>query len=70
MVRAGSLKVSRYPVDTVAGSELQGDADAPEPGMVKGPYVAETYSVARDGDYLVVELPTGVRSQLVSPEGT
>ena len=55
------LKVSRYPVATVAGSELQGDAAAPEPGMVKGPYVAETYSVARDGDYLVVELPARER---------
>jgi hypothetical protein len=27
--------------------------------MVKGPYVAETYPVARDGAYLVVELPIG-----------
>ena len=70
------LKVSRYAVATVTGAELaavaepRDDADPPAPGMVKGPYTAETYPVARDGAYLVVELPTGVRSQLVSPEGT
>ena len=58
------LKVSRYAVNLVTGQDLEGDP--PAPGMVKGPYVAETYPVARDGAYLVVELPTGVRSQLVS----
>ena len=62
------LKVSRYAVNLVTGQDLEGDP--PAPGMVKGPYVAETYPVARDGAYLMVELPTGVRSQLVSPEGT
>ena len=33
------------------------DPPAPAPGMVKGPYVAETYPVARHGAYLVVEMP-------------
>ena len=51
------LKVSRYEVALVAGAELPGDPGAPAPGMVKGPHVAETYPVTRDGAYLVVELP-------------
>lgn len=59
------LRVNRYAVATVTGAdlasraELQDDADAPAAGMVKGPYVAETYPVTRDGAYLVVELPGG-----------
>ena len=53
------LKVSRYEVELVAGAELPADPAAPAAGMVKGPYVAETYPVARDGAYLVVELPIG-----------
>ena len=63
------LRVSRYAVATVAGADLvagtgdQDDADAPAPGMVKGPYVAETYPVQRDGAYLVVELPSGERAR-------
>ena len=61
------LKVSRYAVDLVAGTDLPADPSAPEPGMVKGPYVAETYPVARDGAYLVVELPTGERPARSDP---
>ena len=63
------LRVSRYAVATVAGADLvagtgdQDDAGAPAPGMVKGPYVAETYPVERDGAYLVVELPSGERAR-------
>ena len=63
------LRVSRYAVATVAGAELaagaqpRADASAPAPGMVKGPYVAETYPVERDGAYLVVELPGGERGR-------
>jgi hypothetical protein len=49
--------VSRYEVALVAGTELPADPEAPAPGMVKGPYVAETYPVAQAGAYLVVELP-------------
>ena len=48
----------------VAGAETAdaeaphvGDSDAPVPGMVKGPYTAETYPVTREGEYLVVEIP-------------
>ena len=51
------LKVSRYEVALMAGTELPADPEAPAPGMVKGPYVAETYPVAQAGAYLVVELP-------------
>ena len=60
----------RYEVETVAGEELAEAAEAPEaattaiedpeapaPGMVKGPYTAETYPVTREGEYLVVEIP-------------
>lgn len=54
------LKVSRYEVSLVAAAELGGAelaGDPPAPGLVKGPYVAETYPVAREGARLVVELP-------------
>lgn len=54
------LRVRRYEVETVAGEELAEaaeDPDAPAPGMVKGPYTAETYPVTREGEYLVVEMP-------------
>jgi len=66
------LRVNRYAVATVTGADLvsgadtQGDADAPAPGMVKGPYTAETYPVKRDGAYLVVELSTGGRPTRVA----
>ena len=64
------LRVRRYEVETVAGEELAeataaaeaattaiDDPEAPAPGMVKGPYTAETYPVTREGEYLVVEIP-------------
>ena len=64
------LRVRRYEVETVAGEELAEassapevatvsieDPEAPAPGMVKGPYTAETYPVRREGEYLVVEIP-------------
>ncbi len=63
------LRVRRYEVETVAGEELAEvaeaattattaieDPEAPAPGMVKGPYTAETYPVTREGEYLVVEI--------------
>jgi nitrite reductase/ring-hydroxylating ferredoxin subunit len=33
------------------------DSDAPSPGLQKGPYVAETYPVSVDEEYVVVEIP-------------
>ena len=53
------LRVRRYDVDTEHGADLsaiEADTDSPTAGMVKGPYVAETYPVEADGDYLVVEV--------------
>ena len=32
------------------------DGDAPAEGMVKGPYVAESFPVSLDGQYVVVEM--------------
>ncbi len=42
----------------VSDAAALGDPDAPAPGLVRGPYVAETYPVSRDGEYLVVEIPS------------
>ena len=71
------LRVNRYAVATVAGADLVSGADpdkdanagAPAPGMVKGPYVAETYPVERDGAYVVVEI-TAPPLHMVSTGGT
>ena len=52
------LAVRSYEVSVVAGDELEADPQAPVPGRVKGPYTAETYPVSRQGEYLVVELPS------------
>jgi nitrite reductase/ring-hydroxylating ferredoxin subunit len=49
------LRVRRYDVSVEAGAELAAEA-APAPGMVRGPYQAETYPVTTDGQYLVVEV--------------
>jgi 3-phenylpropionate/trans-cinnamate dioxygenase ferredoxin subunit len=43
-------------IDPVPGPVGPGSPDAPAPGMVKGPYLAETYPVTREGEYLVVEI--------------
>ena len=75
------LRVRRYEVETVAGEELAEaaeaaspppeDPDAPAPGMVKGPYTAETYPVTREGEYVVVEIPsrqaTGATGPMLRP---
>ena len=50
------LAVRRYDVSVVEGRELEADPRAPAPGMVRGPYVAETYPVSRQGAYLVIDL--------------
>lgn len=59
------LRVRTYEAHVEAGSQIVGDADdavstdpsAPA-GRVKGPYVAETYPVSREGEYVVVEIGT------------
>ena len=49
------LRVKRYDVEVVDPQEVL-DPDAPAPGLVKGPYLAESYPVTREGEYLVVEI--------------
>jgi 3-phenylpropionate/trans-cinnamate dioxygenase ferredoxin subunit len=63
------LRVRSYDVTIASGSDILGtdesaaDCSAPAPaaaiaaGMVRGPYVAETYPVSVDGRYVVVEVP-------------
>jgi nitrite reductase/ring-hydroxylating ferredoxin subunit len=55
LVAEGSTLVAEAPTEAPAES----DPDAPVPGLVKGPYVAETYEVSTDGQYVVVEIPDG-----------
>jgi 3-phenylpropionate/trans-cinnamate dioxygenase ferredoxin subunit len=50
-------RVRRYPVAVEPGRVLVEDPDAPAPGLVKGPFVAETYPVSIDESYVVVEIP-------------
>ena len=45
-------RVKAYPVAVVPGRSLP----PPAPGLEPGPYVAETYPVSVEADYLVVEL--------------
>lgn len=57
------LRVRSYEVSVVDGEDLEVPAAGPprdgppRKGMVKGPYVAETYPVTQEGPYLVVEMP-------------
>lgn len=46
------LRVRSYEVEVVSDP----DPSAPGPGLVKGPYLAETYPVSREGEYLVIEV--------------
>lgn len=54
-------RVRSYHVDVVPGSvltdEATHEADAPGPGLVRGPYIAETYPVSIEQEYIVVEVP-------------
>jgi len=58
------LRARTFPVHVESGAHLIADpasvaADNPSESLddrVKGPYVAETYPVATDGDYVVVEV--------------
>lgn len=48
------LRVRRYEVQVASGDDLAGASAAS--GKVPGPYVAETYPVAAEGEYLVIEV--------------
>ena len=59
------LAVRSYDVSVVASEDLLADSadpEAPAPGMVRGPYVAETYAVELEGDLLVIDVPTAGKS--------
>ena len=49
------LRVRRYDVRVEPGEALAIDT-SPPPGKVPGPYVAETYPVTAEGQYLVIEV--------------
>lgn len=62
------LAVRSYKVAVVEGGEITTDSSIespgepqgglpPAPGLVKGPYTAETYPVSQEGEYLVVDVP-------------
>ena len=51
-------RLRRYPVSVEPGTELIEDlVDASATGRQKGPYVAETYPVAVDERYVVIDIP-------------
>jgi 3-phenylpropionate/trans-cinnamate dioxygenase ferredoxin subunit len=64
------LRVRAYQVSVEPGAAIvaeprpkgdrpaEDDPESPIPGRVKGPYVAETYPVSVDGQYVVVEVAT------------
>ncbi len=69
------LRVRAYAVRIEPGSAVHDaeDATAPQPGLVPGPYVAETYPASREGRYVVVDLgrrPAATRSPVSPASGT
>lgn len=50
-------RVRRYEVSIAPGALLAQSAEPPAPGMLKGPYVAETYPVSVEEQYVLVEVP-------------
>ncbi len=46
------VRVKSYEIEVIPGRNLA----APAPGLIPGPYVAESYPVTVEQDYLVVEL--------------
>jgi nitrite reductase/ring-hydroxylating ferredoxin subunit len=57
------LRARSYEVQLEAGAELvegsveSAEARAPTGPRVKGPYVAETYAVTAEGEYIVIDVP-------------
>lgn len=53
----GKTRVRRYDVAVKPGSELiDGEDELANHGLVKGPYVADTYPVTVDQNYIVISL--------------
>ncbi|MGH7910644.1 MAG: Rieske (2Fe-2S) protein [Candidatus Dormibacteraceae bacterium] len=52
------LRARRYDVRVEPGGVLATDLEAPAAGMVRGPYVAETFPASVAGGYVVVEVDT------------
>jgi nitrite reductase/ring-hydroxylating ferredoxin subunit len=50
------LRVRLYDVEVESGVALA-DPEAPQPGLVRGPYVAESYPVSTEGEYVLVDVP-------------
>jgi len=50
------LRGRRFDVTVEEGKALTAEPDAPSGGLVRGPYLVETYPVSIEGTYLVVEL--------------
>ncbi|HVC33946.1 MAG TPA: Rieske (2Fe-2S) protein [Chloroflexota bacterium] len=50
------LRTRSYRVSVESGAVLTAEDDVSEAERVKGPYLAETYPVATDGRYVVVEI--------------
>ena len=53
-VDPSSVRVRSYEVEVAQGAEIEGEGDMA--GLVKGPYVAETFEVTVEETYLVVEM--------------
>ena len=52
----GRTRVRSYDVTIEAGGQLSQDPEPPAPGLEKGPYVAETYPVSVERQYVVVSV--------------
>jgi nitrite reductase/ring-hydroxylating ferredoxin subunit len=50
------LRVRRFDVTVEDGKTLVAEPEAPAPGLVRGPFLVETYPVSIEGTYLVVDL--------------
>jgi len=63
------LRVRAYEVQVEPGRMIAAAASVqtPAPGRVRGPYVAETYPVAADGRYVVVDLGGRAAKSPVAP---
>jgi nitrite reductase/ring-hydroxylating ferredoxin subunit len=50
------LRVRKFDVTVEDGQTLTAESNAPSTGLVRGPYLVETYPVSVEGTYLVVDI--------------